>query len=320
MKQGSGKWFLLGVLCYLGTGCGGGTPDESNGMESIEENTPSQSSATLTLSADTFTETQTHNGLLDLVVKVLLVGDQFSVPETTFLEGTHYILEEGKVPDGLTLGLTRLQAAAAVLGFQGNALNHGASESRVLKIRFLPAIFKSGLSPADGSDLKTLNLQFVDTPIVLYRAAGWQGNLGGRSGVDSKCRGWYGTMANATHRGFISIDATDEIRDMPVNYGIPVDVPVVDPSGTLIANSWFDLLSGALAADLSSLFDPPQGFSWWSGSNADGSLGDNCSGWTSNSSVDNGSMGTHLVGNGWLAGEGVLSCDGGGLLLCISYQ
>lgn len=65
---------------------------------------------------------------------------------------------------------------------------------------------------------------------------------------------------------FLSVDAADEIQDMPTLYDVPTDLEVLNASSAdaLVANDWDDLLDGEIASS----FD----FDWWSGSDPAGAI------------------------------------------------
>ena len=149
------------------------------------------------------------------------------------------------------------------------------------------------------------------TQIVMFSAGTYDGNLGGRAGADALC------AANApaslgseyTHfRAFISVNAGDEIRDMPGNYGVPTDVPIVGPTGTLIANNWADLLDGTISNSLQAA-GVTNGL-WLSGAaGAEGSVdsGYTCAGWTS--ATGSAMVGTEVeTGASWMS-IAVTSCS-----------
>ena len=75
------------------------------------------------------------------------------------------------------------------------------------------------------------------TDIVIFDAGGtYDGNLGGRAGADALCQASANRPAGYTNvRAFLSVDVNDEIRDMPGNYGIPTNLPIVGPNGTQLA-------------------------------------------------------------------------------------
>ena len=117
--------------------------------------------------------------------------------------------------------------------------------------------------------------------IVLYSAGVQVAELGGRSGADLICQQVSNKPAGyGAYRAFISVNANDEIRDMPTNYGVPTNVPITSPNGTTIANNWADLLDGNIQKSLSAAGVIPAGSTWWSGSSSDGSVTANtCQEW-----------------------------------------
>jgi hypothetical protein len=130
--------------------------------------------------------------------------------------------------------------------------------------------------------------------ITMFSGGGHQGNLGGRSGADLIC-GKRATKEFEHIRAFLSVNSADEIRDMPDNYGVPTDWPIVGPTGVKIADDWGDLLDGSIDMALSGAEIVTDDVSdWWSGSNADGSVHTNtCQEWTTNSSAVRGRSGSH---------------------------
>lgn len=109
-----------------------------------------------------------------------------------------------------------------------------------------------------------------------------------REKADSLCRVIksenYDEMPCDTIRAFISIDAADEIADMPANYAVPTDRAIRGPSGKKadqIAANWGDLFDGGDLEQTLAKSGISSG-NWWSGSNAAGNsdLTNNCSGWT----------------------------------------
>lgn len=111
--------------------------------------------------------------------------------------------------------------------------------------------------------------------IILYSTGtGHTGNLGGRTGADALCEG-NKPAGYANWRAFLSVNADDEIRNMPGNYGIPTGIPIKGPNGAQIASNWADLLDGTIAVTLIDAgVASVNGLSgeWWSGSYWNGSL------------------------------------------------
>jgi len=133
--------------------------------------------------------------------------------------------------------------------------------------------------------------------IYLYMAPeNYSGNLGGRSGGDSKCD--LGTVlycASGKNRFFGSVNDSDEIRDMPSNYGYNTALPIYwynRDSGvkTLLANDWADMLDGSIIASQYESTGVSSALA--SGSTRAGALSEyNCVGWTSSAYGEKGRCG-----------------------------
>jgi len=103
---------------------------------------------------------------------------------------------------------------------------------------------------------------------------------------------------------FISVAADDEIRDL----GIPADLPVKSPDGTVIANDRADLLDGSINTSLGDAGVVENFVSnYWTGATSEGGLhGWNCTNWTSTAS--NGTTGSSgSITDTWLIHSAV-SC------------
>lgn len=137
----------------------------------------------------------------------------------------------------------------------------------------------------DGQVDESANLLYVYMSPTSYT-----GNLGGRSGADSKCD--LGTTLNCVtgrNRAFLSVNAEDEIRDMPTNYGYPTSGQIYwynRTHGTTvrIAANWADMLDGTIEFPQNS--GTGNGGGVWTGSTASGTLSPlgNCKEWTDESS------------------------------------
>jgi len=158
--------------------------------------------------------------------------------------------------------------------------------------------------------------------IILYDAGvATGGNLGGRAGADNTCQTSANRPAGRLNvRAFISVDANDEVRDMPANYGVPTNVPIQSLRGTGIANDWADLLDASIPVTLENA-GVTSDF-WWSGSQADGSLFPNdadCLNWTSADMFEAGWAGFwNATDLDWMDGQ-ALGCGYPGRLLCLGY-
>lgn len=153
---------------------------------------------------------------------------------------------------------------------------------------------ESGVMSAN--DIRNIEVICAANPIIkMFSAGSYNGNLGGRAGADAKC------VAAATSmnldcpfsvRAFLSVDANDEIRDMPTRYGVPTNSPIRTIVGTNIQDNWSALLSGSLITALQNA-GVVSGNYWWAGSNdASGTLSSaTCNGWTSSINSDQGRAG-----------------------------
>jgi hypothetical protein len=125
-----------------------------------------------------------------------------------------------------------------------------------------------------------------ESSVVLFDGGVKQLNTawGGRTGLDAACRAAATTksISKPSIHALISVAEGDEIRDMPSNYEIPAQVPIVGPTDIVIANGWADLLDGSIATTLlSAEVVPVVGLMWLSGSTESGALDEqNCQGWT----------------------------------------
>ena len=120
--------------------------------------------------------------------------------------------------------------------------------------------------------------------ILIYMSPdSYNGNLGGRSGADAKCDLAL-ILGCKINRAFLSVNADDEIRDMPGNYGFKTNIPIYwynrsSKTTTKLANNWIDMLDGTI------LSTQTVGTGYLAiaktGSNWDGALaGCSCNGWT----------------------------------------
>jgi hypothetical protein len=161
--------------------------------------------------------------------------------------------------------------------------------------------------------------------IVIYDAGGlYDGDLGGRTGADLICQssptrpGGY-----SNYRAFISVNDTDEIRDMPANYGVPTNVCIGGRNGVKVADNWNDLLDGDIDASLVAAGSGnSQSDEWWSGC-ASGS-GDvaaaNCLDWTCDTVCEVGTVGSDgSVTVTWIIVSTTVLCSDRKAIKCIAY-
>lgn len=120
------------------------------------------------------------------------------------------------------------------------------------------------------------------TNIILYgQGTAYTGNLGGRGGANSKCVASTNKPAGySNYAAFISVNSSDTIAGRQAYSGLDTSRNIRSSTGTLIANNWADLLDGTISTTLASAgVSVPTGY-WYSGANADGTLGQTCNGWT----------------------------------------
>jgi len=181
----------------------------------------------------------------------------------------------------------------------------------------------------------------VTTNVVVYSlngngGANKNGNLGGRAGADALClasgsKPTTGAVATTQYRALISVDANDEIRDMPTKYSLRTDQPIVGnyPAGSTIAiaSNVGALIAGPTLSNTMQTATGATNVGYWTGSDNNGALVTNCSGWTSSTAGALGQVGTHNVTTtGWLNGGwyyGTPSTDGDCStlynLLCVAF-
>ena len=93
-------------------------------------------------------------------------------------------------------------------------------------------------------------------PIYFYALLGFTGNLGGRSGADMKCTaGKPTTPTPCTNiHAVLSVNEDDEIRDMPMNYALPINAPIkgagTNNTGKNVASNFTKLQENGLSRTL----------------------------------------------------------------------
>ena len=127
--------------------------------------------------------------------------------------------------------------------------------------------------------------------IVYVSTSSHNGNFGGRGGLDSFCSSKMPAgLSCANVHAMITVSASDEIRDMPANYGYTAGKPLYWYSGTTkkyttFASSWIDALKGNILVDRKT--GTGQDKYVWTGSSNIGAALDttryHCSGWKSSS-------------------------------------
>jgi hypothetical protein len=156
----------------------------------------------------------------------------------------------------------------------------------------------------------------------LATAGGFPGN--GRAGADAICAASPNRPAGAEYtnfRAFISVTAADEIRDMPINYGVPTGLPIVGGDETTqLAPNWASLLDGNIDATLQAAGSGGTVFHW-TGSTALGAIdtvNDHCMGWTS-AGLLGGGIGRDDATVQMVGGLGTSLCSSNMDLLCVAF-
>ncbi|MGD8441219.1 MAG: S8 family serine peptidase, partial [Holophagae bacterium] len=146
----------------------------------------------------------------------------------------------------------------------------------------------------------------VTDQLFLFDGGGVSVAIGGRAGADAMCAtavvGYPGLPASHV-KALITVDADDEIRDMPALYGVPTDRQIVGPTGLAVAADWADLLDGSIERPLAEAQVLDSANYWYSGSTAFGTLAPTtCSGWTNNGALFDGRYGGAFVpDDGWIS-------------------
>jgi hypothetical protein len=187
---------------------------------------------------------------------------------------------------------------------------------------------------AAGVTIYGITGTLVPKPIVMYGLGVYHtGALGAsaaqaRAAADSMCRSssrrpTVGLFPSA--RAFMSFSASDEIRDMTANYGVPPDSPVVGPTGGEISRAFHWLAIGYIDNSMNSA--GVSTITWWmSGTQIDGSVSpDNCAGFTTSSSGSSKTYGHMNVSGDWPSTRGqwlsfgTSGCDGVSEIVCIAW-
>ena len=136
----------------------------------------------------------------------------------------------------------------------------------------------------------------VTDQLYLFDGGGVSIAIGGRAGADTLCAtavSGYPGLPTTHVKAMITVDADDEIRDMPLIYAVPKDRQIVGPTGLSIAADWADLVDGSIERPLAEAQVLDSASYWYSGSTAFGTLAPTtCSGWTNNGALFDGRYGS----------------------------
>jgi hypothetical protein len=159
--------------------------------------------------------------------------------------------------------------------------------------------------------------------IYMFSATAMSGAIGSRASANARCVTAAASFSfpHTQVVAFISFSDTDEIRDLPSTANVPTNRPFVgwrksNTLGGVVADNWAGLLGGSIKANLAQVDDN----FWFSGSNGDGSLGENCSGWQPSANGTNtGNYGNpDQTDSRWIGNMSGL-CGGTYDLMCLGY-
>lgn len=174
----------------------------------------------------------------------------------------------------------------------------------------------------------------VDPLNVVYLfstgASTYQGDLGGRTGANTKCQACYDakySFLNRTNvKAFVSFGGGDEMRYMPANYGVPGNVVIHGPTGKRVGLNWADLFDGSIERSMADA-DVESSHNYWTGATEEGGSTDaNCSSWTVG---DDGSFPLLNLGEGgaqtstgttWINNAFLGVCGQTKPILCVCWQ
>jgi formylglycine-generating enzyme required for sulfatase activity len=226
----------------------------------------------------------------------------------------------------------------------GNTLDPG--ETCTIQVRFDSAVstgsqtLNFGVSGAPGGRAYAKAQGNVNTcrggDVVVYGIeAGVQvptGDLGGRAGADALCVRMMPNIpalqAKPVVVALLSVNADDEIRDLPDTAALPTGRAFVTPGGRRLARNLADLLDGRLDNALCGPNGEGAGLpnncvQAWTGSNDDGTVtADTCNGFTSGDVGLLGTQGDQGATSAWLrrANPATRPCELPNALYCLAYD
>lgn len=163
--------------------------------------------------------------------------------------------------------------------------------------------------------------------IYIYNAGQYDGALGGRAGADALCAAG-APIGTTTHHAFLSVSATDQVRNLLPAAFRSLPIPVMDSSGAnIISNGWNGLWDGSINITLQSASILPGGSQWWSGSYSNGTFrptsadsSNSCGYWTQNTGL--GQIGASIYDatpvGAWID-IGTQGCTASCYVLCMAY-
>ena len=215
-------------------------------------------------------------------------------------------------------------AAARIDNLDGSKITSGTvAAARIDNLS--ASMITSGTLSGDRLDNISDSKIYGKTIVFYVTTTQYNGNLGGRSGADAKCviakKNWLLTMAKTNVRAFMSISATDEIRDMVSNYTVPSTAPIISPLGTTISDNISDFLDGdTISKTIRTHFikDSIAQYSY-TGSTQSGALSSyHCANWTA-ASGNNGMRGDFDSTSLFLDSGSAPNCNSSLSITCIAF-
>ena len=182
------------------------------------------------------------------------------------------------------------------------------------------SMITSGTLSGDRLDNISDSKIYGDTIVFYPTKTLHTGNLGGRSGADTKCvtakKHWLLAKVKSNFKALISVSSSDEIRDMVANYNVPSSAPIISPFNSVISDNFCDLIDGTITTKIEKHFISIEKYAF-TGSNNDGSITSNhCDGWTSTSG-----SATHsdFTSASKTFSDSSTSCSGEKAIICIAF-
>jgi hypothetical protein len=205
---------------------------------------------------------------------------------------TLFTLVNGNLDDSNISGISGSKitsgtvAAARLDNLSGSKITSGTvAAARIDNLS--ASMITSGTLSGDRLDNISDSKIYGDTIVFYPTKTLHTGNLGGRSGADTKCvtakKHWLLAKVKSNFKALISVSSSDEIRDMVANYNVPSSAPIISPFNSVISDNFSDLIDGTITTKIEKHFISIEKYAF-TGSNNDGSITSNhCDGWTSTS-------------------------------------
>ena len=238
---------------------------------------------------------------------------------------TLFTLVNGNLDDSNISGISGSKitsgtvAAARIDNLDGSKITSGTiAAARIDNLS--ASMITSGTLSGDRLDNISDSKIYGDTIVFYPTKTLHTGNLGGRSGADTKCvtakKHWLLAKVKSNFKALISVSSSDEIRDMVANYNVPSSAPIISPFNSVISDNFSDLIDGTITTKIEKHFISIEKYAF-TGSNNDGSITSNhCDGWTSTSG-----SATHsdFTSASKTFSDSSTSCSGEKAIICIAF-